>query len=144
MNLSYVLSSDYKSSIATAAILIQCVNLKLLNLSNNHKVAINTLSSVAKYCKKLKVLTLQDYTSDDFNIGVLDIATQCHDITDLDVSNTNISDGTLCKVLKKLYNIQSLNISACHYVTDDSVLAVAIYCKCIKHLNLHHEKKRGP
>lgn len=97
----------------------------------------NMVHSLAPKFTKLRVLTLrQDKPQLDDN-AIETIASNCHDLQDLDLSKSfKLGDSSLYALARGCQNLIKLNISGCSAFSDDALEYLSRYCKKLKILNL--------
>jgi len=112
LNLSYTNISD--SGMRT--ITMSCPNLKILKLRGMKKITNLTLSMIAKYCKNL---------------------------THLDIQECNITDFGVAIVSQECNHLEILNLNDCNEITNEVLPYLCFYNRFIKGLDLRNTKVNG-
>lgn len=109
--------------------------LKVLDLSHNEKFTDTGFKAIAKGCKKLTFLNLENCVNltDE---GLISIATSCKRIQLLNVQYcTQITNKSLHAVGKNLKELASLNLARCSLISDKGMKSIALGCKQMQAIN---------
>ena len=123
-------------------------NLEKLQLQSKHRTTNELLAAIGAGCPMLRSLNLNHcsgFTSDGFH----NLALGCRHITHLDLGFTSnsmdgsyaadeepcVTDETFADFVCYLQQLESLNVSGCHAITEIGIFLAATRCANLRHLD---------
>ncbi|KAL5982701.1 F-box protein skp2a [Asimina triloba] len=114
-----------------------CRGLAHLSLSWCQKNMNNLILSLAPKFTKLQVLTLRQYKPQLGDAAVLAVASYCHDLQNLDLSQSRkLTDCSLYALAHGCPSLTKLNISGCSGFSDSALAYLTSVCRKLKSFNL--------
>ncbi|ERM95580.1 F-box/LRR-repeat protein 3 [Amborella trichopoda] len=156
LNLSH---SRFFSHSGLSQLILNCVNLVEINLSNGTHLTDSAAAAIAKLknlqslrltrckqisdlglgciavgCSKLRLLSLKWCLGiTDMGIGL--VAVKCKEIRSLDLSYTQITQDSLASILL-LKDLEDLFLAGCHGINDDGLVTLKKGCRSLKTLDI--------
>lgn len=101
------------------------------------KININIILEISKYREKLTLLEIS-YPNGVFNnLSLFIIANNCHNLSELNLNNTEIDDEAIQCLIKNCPKITKLSVGSTD-ITDISLMRISVYYPRIKYLDVHY------
>lgn len=111
-----------------------CTNLEALSVDQCTKLKGSWIEALIGNCSQLKMLSCKECPLLSENIKLL---SQLRHLTHLEISNnSNVTDGVVISLIHGCRQLECLNLSLCHLVTNDAVDHLAKYGHRLKSLHL--------
>eukprot|EP00899_Mesostigma_viride_P005370 jgi/Mesvir1/14834/Mv05460-RA.1 len=107
-----------------AVIADNCPDLRYLDVSG--LCVQKQVVALAPKCPELRTVLMESTFATDDDVAAL--ATHCRHLHTLDVSYTGVQDGAIQELARMCPMLESLAVTACHNVSDNSLMAIVEHC----------------
>jgi hypothetical protein len=130
-----IAQSSYIHDDLLASVAHKCLNLIDCNFEHLYNITNHSIIVLSQLCPLITSLSLSNCSLIG-DAAVDAIATQCRDLSSLDISSCNITDGAILSLADHCSELVALNLAHSYALSVDAVKTLLQSCSTIKSLNL--------